>query len=176
MLSFQRLIALRYLALGQRRLLSRVARWPLVFVVLFLVDLSCSTWLQHSGNLRVQQFRADYGWLLVIGSWVLAIAAILVAELVGLAWRFTIFTTISIYGLFLGSAALVIVLSVMSGFEGDLKHKILGTNAHIVVTRNDHPFTDYGRLRDQPGERAHLTAHRSSGRICGKKTTSRIDG
>src|SRR6202000_397230 len=49
--------------------------------------------------------------------------------------RLTIFTTINITGLFLASAAMVIVLSIMSGFENDLKRKILGNNAHIVVTR-----------------------------------------
>ncbi|MGZ7042584.1 MAG: ABC transporter permease, partial [Thermoanaerobaculia bacterium] len=41
------------------------------------------------------------------------------------------------------------MLSIMSGFENDLKRKILGNNAHIVVTRLDQPFTDYARLRDQ---------------------------
>jgi lipoprotein-releasing system permease protein len=61
--------------------------------------------------------------------------------------RFTVFSTISTYGLFLGTGALVIVLSVMSGFETDLKHKILGINAHIIVTRPDQPFTDYSEAR-----------------------------
>jgi len=63
--------------------------------------------------------------------------------------QFNIFTAISIYGLFLGTGALVMVLSVMSGFEQDLKKKILGTNAHIVVTEPDTQFTDYREIRDR---------------------------
>jgi lipoprotein-releasing system permease protein len=63
--------------------------------------------------------------------------------------RLTIFTSINITGLFLASAAMVIVLSIMSGFENDLKRKILGNNADIVVTKPDSPFTDYKRMRDE---------------------------
>jgi lipoprotein-releasing system permease protein len=33
--------------------------------------------------------------------------------------------------------ALIIVLAVMTGFEEDLKDKMLGTNAHIVVLRSN---------------------------------------
>jgi lipoprotein-releasing system permease protein len=57
--------------------------------------------------------------------------------------RLTIFTTISTFGLILGTGALVIVLSVMSGFEMDLKQKILGTHAHMMITTPDRPFTEY---------------------------------
>jgi lipoprotein-releasing system permease protein len=56
---------------------------------------------------------------------------------------FSLFTSISIFGVFLGTAALVVVLSVMGGFEHDLRKKILGTNAHAVVTRPRQAFTDY---------------------------------
>src|SRR5262249_6621403 len=99
------------------------------------------TWLQHSTSHAV--LRADLANVL---GWALAgliVAVALVEAFILIVRRFTIFTTISIYGLYLGSAALVVVLSVMSGFESDLKQKILGTNAHIVVTAKDHPFTDY---------------------------------
>jgi lipoprotein-releasing system permease protein len=42
-------------------------------------------------------------------------------------------TLISIAGVTVGVMALVIVLSVMAGFEIDMRNKILGSNAHIVV-------------------------------------------
>src|SRR5262249_17908527 len=54
----------------------------------------------------------------------------------------SIFTTISTFGIFLGSMALVIVLSVMNGFEADLQRKILGSNAHVLVTTVDRPFNE----------------------------------
>lgn len=67
----------------------------------------------------------------------------------------SIFTTISTYGVFLGTAALVIVLSVMNGFEEDLRQKILGTNAHLLVTKIDGPFTEWRevgkQIEDVPG-------------------------
>jgi lipoprotein-releasing system permease protein len=44
-------------------------------------------------------------------------------------------TAISVLGVTIGVAALIIVLSVMAGFEIDLRDKILGSNAHIVVLR-----------------------------------------
>jgi len=46
----------------------------------------------------------------------------------------SIITFISVAGIFLGVAALIIVLAVMNGFETDLRNKILGVNSHIVVT------------------------------------------
>jgi lipoprotein-releasing system permease protein len=63
---------------------------------------------------------------------------------------FTVFTAISIFGVFLGTAAPIVVLSVMSGFEADLKGKIRGAKADIVITRKDgdeKPFTDWARVR-----------------------------
>lgn len=84
-----------------------------------------------------------------------AVLAVLVAILAVIRWRFTFFTTISIAGVALGSMALVIVLGVMTGFETDLREKILGSNAHILVTRNDAPFTNYREvaeiIADVPG-------------------------
>jgi len=45
----------------------------------------------------------------------------------------SIITFISIAGIFLGVAALGIVIAVMNGFETDLRSKILGINSHAVV-------------------------------------------
>jgi len=47
----------------------------------------------------------------------------------------SIITVISIAGVMLGVMALIVVLSVMNGFQQTLKEKILGTQAHIVVLK-----------------------------------------
>ncbi len=62
----------------------------------------------------------------------------------------SIITLISTAGVALGVAALIIVLAVMTGFEEDLKEKILGTNAHIVVLGSG------GSIADQQGLIARL--------------------
>jgi lipoprotein-releasing system permease protein len=71
---------------------------------------------------------------------------------------FTFFTTVPIGGVWIGTAALVVVLSVMSGFETDLREKILGSNAHIQIAREDGDFTDWrevkARIDKIPGIRA----------------------
>jgi lipoprotein-releasing system permease protein len=62
---------------------------------------------------------------------------------------FTVFTAVSIFGVFLGTGAPIIALSVMSGFEADLKGKIRATKADVAIgTADDRPFTDW-RAVDQ---------------------------
>jgi lipoprotein-releasing system permease protein len=58
----------------------------------------------------------------------------------------SIITFISTAGVALGVMALIVVLAVMTGFEEDLKDKILGTNAHVVVTHNGAPMEDYQQI------------------------------
>jgi len=58
----------------------------------------------------------------------------------------SIITLISTAGVALGVMALIIVLAVMTGFEQDLKEKILGTNAHVVVLKNGGVIEDYEGL------------------------------
>ena len=45
----------------------------------------------------------------------------------------------------------------MSGFEIDLREKILGSNAHIQITREDGDFTEWrevkARIDEMPGRR-----------------------
>lgn len=55
----------------------------------------------------------------------------------------SIITFISTAGVALGVMALIIVLAVMTGFEEDLKEKILGTNAHVVVLKSSGAMEDY---------------------------------
>jgi len=49
----------------------------------------------------------------------------------------SVITVISIAGVAVGVMAMIVVLSVMGGFEGDLKTKILGTKTHVVITGVD---------------------------------------
>lgn len=70
----------------------------------------------------------------------------------------SIITFISTAGVALGVMALIVVLAVMTGFERDLKDKILGTNAHLVVIRSGAPMENHAalmeRLRSLPGVQA----------------------
>ena len=61
----------------------------------------------------------------------------------------SIITFISIAGVALGVTALIVVLSVMTGFEEDLKDKILGTNAHVVVLKSGNEMENYRQLMEK---------------------------
>jgi lipoprotein-releasing system permease protein len=53
----------------------------------------------------------------------------------------SIITLISILGVMLGVAVLIIVISVMSGFDRELREKVFGFTAHLkVVQRDPNPF------------------------------------
>lgn len=58
----------------------------------------------------------------------------------------SIITLISTAGIFLGVAALIIVLAVMNGFEADLRSKILGINSHIVLMEFRSTMRNYGEV------------------------------
>ena len=49
----------------------------------------------------------------------------------------------SFIGIMLGVAALIIVMSVMNGFRGELLTRILGVNGHVIMQPIDTPLTDY---------------------------------
>ena len=70
----------------------------------------------------------------------------------GLFSFFRVFTAISIFGVFVGTQTPIIALSVMSGFEADLKSKIRSTKADVVIDiADDRPFTDWQRVQQQVG-------------------------
>jgi len=55
----------------------------------------------------------------------------------------SVITIISIVGVAVGVTAMIIVLSVFSGFEKTLKEKILGTQAHLVVLKASQQGMDH---------------------------------
>jgi len=67
-------------------------------------------------------------------------------------------TAISIGGVAVGVMALLVVLSVMSGFHEDLQKKILGANAHIIVRGFKGPMDDYERLYGRLGDEKHVVS------------------
>ncbi|OEG71678.1 hypothetical protein ATZ36_13200 [Candidatus Endomicrobiellum trichonymphae] len=64
---------------------------------------------------------------------------------------FSLITTfIAVGGTTLGVATLVITLAVMSGFQNDIRNKILGIQPHIIVVKIDsEPFKDYLKIEDK---------------------------
>jgi len=59
----------------------------------------------------------------------------------------TLVSLLAIGGVFVGTAALTIVLSVMNGFEDQVQRRIAGTNAHIaVLAADDKPMAEDPRL------------------------------
>ena len=68
----------------------------------------------------------------------------------------SVITVISTAGVTVGVMALIVVMAVMSGFEFDLRNKILGTNAHIWVLRYgdrgiEDPAGALAEVRQAPG-------------------------
>ena len=69
----------------------------------------------------------------------------------------SIITLISILGVALGVAVLIIVISVMSGFDHDLREKILGFNPHLTISQVD-PTTQSGTAMQNYRALASLVA------------------
>jgi len=67
-------------------------------------------------------------------------------------------TLISIGGVALGVTTLLTVLSVMDGFHEDLRKKILGVNAHIVIQGYDGRIRESGLLMERVRTIPHVVA------------------
>lgn len=58
----------------------------------------------------------------------------------------SIITALALFGIAISVMVLIIVISVMGGFQKELKDKILGLNAHISITNNEGIITNYNDL------------------------------
>ncbi|MDL1965372.1 MAG: ABC transporter permease, partial [Candidatus Desulfofervidus auxilii] len=67
----------------------------------------------------------------------------------------SVITLLSIIGVMVGVMTLIIVLSVMSGFEKEVRTRILDINAHIFVLSLKGPISEYqklmNRVKQEPG-------------------------
>ena len=61
-----------------------------------------------------------------------------------------IISLISVLGVFVGVMSLLVVLAVMNGFEQEVKSRIVGTNAHVILLRyGNEPFEPSADLLEQ---------------------------
>ena len=68
----------------------------------------------------------------------------------------TFFSTV---GILLGVASLITVVSVMNGFEGELKKRVLGIVPHVLVSNDNSQhkeLTDWKKLREQLLQQEHI--------------------
>jgi len=73
--------------------------------------------------------------------------------------RFVSFITfISLAGIALGVAALIVILSVMNGFEGELRNRLLSMTAHGFVTDDDGVLDDWREVADTVGQSPGVVA------------------
>lgn len=61
----------------------------------------------------------------------------------------SVISLFAICGVAIGVGALIVVIGVMNGFSTDLRDKILGVNAHILVTSARGGIEDYRELADE---------------------------
>ena len=71
---------------------------------------------------------------------------------------FSVFTTISIIGASVGVSALVVVLSVTSGFQEEFQQKVLGVNAHVLVLKYGLDFAEYRDVQRKVSALPHVKA------------------
>ena len=60
-----------------------------------------------------------------------------------------IITLIAVGGVTMAVCSLIVVLSVMSGFESDLRSKILGANPHLMVFKSGDAFTNWPEVKEK---------------------------
>jgi lipoprotein-releasing system permease protein len=70
----------------------------------------------------------------------------------------SLITVISVGGVAIGVAALIIVISVMTGFRDDLQNKILGAHAHLVVQTGKPYFTNYNSVMERIAKNKDVVA------------------
>jgi lipoprotein-releasing system permease protein len=73
----------------------------------------------------------------------------LFAIVFGLLLFFSVFTTVAIVGVMIGVSALLVVLSVTSGFQEEFKDKVLGVNGHVIVMKWGADFKEYRDIEKQ---------------------------
>ncbi len=136
---FKSFVAWRYLMARHHRV-SRVVLF-VFFLALFVAIVSLvvqNTLITRANPLKLEPEAMYQLARATLIAMVIGFVLLYYSILVGfLRYIFSFFTTVPLVGVWIGTGALVCVLSVMSGFETDLRQKILGSNAHIQVTASE---------------------------------------
>ncbi|MDP1595678.1 MAG: lipoprotein-releasing ABC transporter permease subunit [Methylotenera sp.] len=64
----------------------------------------------------------------------------------------------SMIGIALGVAALIVVLSVMNGFQKELRTRILGVASHLEITGSNNQLADWQRVAEFSAKQPHVLA------------------
>jgi lipoprotein-releasing system permease protein len=70
----------------------------------------------------------------------------------------SVITLISVIGVMLGVAVLIIVISVMTGFDRQLRDKLLGFSSHLRVSKHDELLDNYVAVSQKLKSNAHVRA------------------
>lgn len=70
----------------------------------------------------------------------------------------SVITLISVLGVTLGVAVLIIVISVMSGYDKELRDKILGFNAHVKIFKREATLSNYRQLMAEVASNQNVRA------------------
>ncbi|HMU39035.1 MAG TPA: ABC transporter permease [Pseudomonadota bacterium] len=74
---------------------------------------------------------------------VLALALPLFTVVAGLLNVLSVFSTVAVLGVLLGVAALTVVMAVTSGFQGEIRNRVVGFNAHVLILKYGIDFHEY---------------------------------
>jgi lipoprotein-releasing system permease protein len=149
---FEWFVAWRYLRDPEQR--SHRALWIGAIVVALAVATRVAVGIAAAGafgggpfRMRLALMADDIGFGAdVVGGLGLLVAYFGILRSVA----FSVFTAISILGVTVGIFLPIVTLSVMSGFEIDLKTKIRGAKADVVISvADDQPFEDWAEVRQK---------------------------
>jgi lipoprotein-releasing system permease protein len=70
----------------------------------------------------------------------------------------SVFSTVAVVGVMLGVAALTVVMAVTSGFQSEIRDRVIGLNAHILVLKYGTDFQEYEEVAKTLGQNPEVVA------------------
>lgn len=70
----------------------------------------------------------------------------------------SVFSTVAVVGVVLGVAALTVVMSVTSGFQKEIRDRVVGLNAHVLMLKYGTDFSEYDDVAKKLGAHSQVIA------------------